>query len=306
MSMIDRTLRKWALHLAERGWHVFPLAPGEKTPACSQWEQKATTDPARIERWWRDGNYNIGLACGPSGLVVVDLDVPKMDEPVPDRCRTLGISAGVDMLAHLERTVGKPLPDTYTVHTPTGGEHRYFQQPDDVQLRNSAGLLGWKVDTRGHGGYVVAPGSITPRGGYELADDTDPAKLPGWLHQPLVPTPTAEHSAPREIPSERRSGYALAALRGEWRRVRRAPMTQHNRSLACAAFALGQLVGAGVVSESDARYALTDAATPRVALDCDCDANEIARVIDVSLRAGARHPRRVVAEAPAPSQENAA
>jgi hypothetical protein len=56
------------------------------------------------------------------------------------------------------------MPDrTYTVATASGGEHLYFRQPVGLQLRNTQGEhgsgLGWCIDTRGHGGFVVAAGS---------------------------------------------------------------------------------------------------------------------------------------------------
>ena len=46
--------------------------------------------------------------------------------------------------------------------------------------------LGWLIDTRGHGGYVVAPGSVVdlPGGGtgqYEAVYDRPPAPLPDWI-----------------------------------------------------------------------------------------------------------------------------
>jgi len=78
-----------ALDAAARGWHVFPLRPGDKRPAypdhtadrCTGtdprcraghqgWEPRATTDPARITRAWTAAAYNIGIATGPSGLIV--------------------------------------------------------------------------------------------------------------------------------------------------------------------------------------------------------------------------------------------
>ncbi|MEU9856364.1 bifunctional DNA primase/polymerase, partial [Streptomyces sp. NPDC047974] len=82
-----------ALDAAARGWAVFPLRPGTKRPAlhgetrcpragaCAgghvKWEDRATTDPERITRAWTQAPFNIGLATGPSGLVVIDLDMPK-------------------------------------------------------------------------------------------------------------------------------------------------------------------------------------------------------------------------------------
>src|SRR6266511_3862702 len=72
------SLRTAALRYAAQGWHVFPLWPGTKTPAVPDaWQHRATTNPDLIGRWWSGRPFNIGLAVGPSGLLVVDLDAPK-------------------------------------------------------------------------------------------------------------------------------------------------------------------------------------------------------------------------------------
>src|SRR5689334_6391894 len=74
----DPALLRSALELAGRGWHVFPCAVGAKRPALpGDWREHATIDPVRIRDWWGKRAYNIGISCGDSGLVVVDLDVPK-------------------------------------------------------------------------------------------------------------------------------------------------------------------------------------------------------------------------------------
>jgi hypothetical protein len=77
-----RRLLRSALQAAARGWHVFPLAPGAKVPALpGDWRDLATTDPDRIRSWWTNRPYNIGVSCGPSRLVVIDLDLPRAGEP---------------------------------------------------------------------------------------------------------------------------------------------------------------------------------------------------------------------------------
>lgn len=143
-------LRRTALAAAARGWHVFPLIPGDKRPAIRAWEERATTDPKRIARCWAAGPYNVGVAAGPSGLLVVDLDLPKHadDTPPADAARP-GIRDGRDVFrAVCGDHAGTPdAPDTYSVTTGTGGTHLYFTAPDGTELRNSAGKLGWKVDT---------------------------------------------------------------------------------------------------------------------------------------------------------------
>jgi hypothetical protein len=59
---------------------VFPCAPGGKRPALAgNWQHLATTDRARIRRWWTRMPYDIGIACGPSGPVIIDLDTSMKD-----------------------------------------------------------------------------------------------------------------------------------------------------------------------------------------------------------------------------------
>jgi hypothetical protein len=202
-------LLKAALACAARGWHVFPLRLGAKRPAfpahkaadctgtdqrCQHghtgWEQRATTDPARIRRAWAHAAWNIGIATGPSGLLVIDLDTPKPGEAPPPRWAQPGITDGADVLASLCEEHRQPFPcETFMVRTRRGGLHLYYTAPLGSHFGNTAGGsargLGWLIDTRGHGGYVVAPSSFVDlpdgTGRYEVAYDRPPASLPGWL-----------------------------------------------------------------------------------------------------------------------------
>ncbi len=275
-------LTEWAQHLAARGWHVFPITPGaKKPPAIARWEQRATVDPERITRCWRAGAFNIGIATGPARLVVVDLDTNEGDGP-----------DGAGQLARLAADRGVTVPGTWTVTTPSGGRHLYFTAPAGVRLRNTQGDLAPDVDTRAGGGYVVAPGSLVPGGGYELADDTDPVELPGWLLQALCEHRPVAISARPARPVATVTGYAAAAVAREAERVRTARPGQHNRTLSNAAYNLGQLVGAGLLDTATASHALTDAAHALMTGDCDCTPREIARVIRAGLAAGQARPRR--------------
>ena len=277
----DHTLN-WAQHLASRGWAVFPLAPGTKRPAIKAWEHRATTDPERIKSCWHAGaGLGIGIATGPSRLVVLDLD--PAGPGAPD---------GAGGLAALAAARGVQLAPTFTVATPRGGAHLYYRTPPGVRLRNTAGTLAPHVDTRADGGYVVAPGTILPNGGYELVDDTDPPELPAWLVQALTARPAAALSAPPERPCTDPGGYVRAAVAGECDKVRHAPTGQHNAVLCRAAYALGQLVGAGLLAHTIARAELVSAGGVLIGADCSCTATEVTRVIDAGLAAGARNPRR--------------
>jgi hypothetical protein len=248
--------------------------------------------PNQIHHWWREIPYSIGIATGPSGLVVVDLDTRKPGQAVPSRWARLGISSGAAVLRALAHHHDAPVTPTYAVSTPSGGWHLYYTAPPGAPLRNTQAMIGWKIDTRAHGGYVIAPSCPVSPSGYELVADRDPVELPSWLHHALTPKPPTAHSAPATAATTNPSGYILAALRGECQRVRTAPPGQHNAVLCRAAYALGQLVGAGLLTQDTARAELTTTADVLISADCGCTHREIARVITAGLTAGARNPRR--------------
>ncbi|WP_405762504.1 bifunctional DNA primase/polymerase [Streptomyces sp. NBC_00045] len=271
-------LLRAALVAAERGWPVFPLRPGDKRPAghperncpgtgrCLDGhrtpEQRATLATEHITTCWQSAPYNVGIATGPAGLLVVDLDIPKEGEGAPPP-EWAGAIDGLDVFAMLCERAGERLPtETYTVRTRRGGQHLYFTVPAEKQLRGSAGRLGWKVDTRAWGGYVVAAGSTVGTGSYEIIHDAPPAPLPTWLGDLLTPPPAP---APVSVAVLRaRIGkadrYATAALNGEVAKVAAAATGAQNTTLYNAAYALGRLIAAGTLTETEVTDALTAAA----------------------------------------------
>ncbi|MER5891752.1 bifunctional DNA primase/polymerase [Streptomyces sp. NPDC001876] len=287
-----------ALDAAHRGWRVFPLIPGDKPPAIRNWEERATTDLGRIRGCWTHAAYNVGVATGPSGLVVVDLDRPKhpQDSPPADWAEH-GVTDGADVLAVLCERQSQPFPaDTYTVRTWSGGTHLYFAAPDGEPLRNTAGDsargLGWKVDTRAAGGLVVGAGSTIAGQPYEVVHAAPVAPLPGWLTELLRPAPL-----PPQRPvtvalaaHDRRSAFLRAAVDGEVARVASSGPHQHNAALYIASVALGQLVAGGVLDEHDVTGWLVTAA-----LSVGQGEREARRTIASGLRAGANRPRKVAA-----------
>jgi len=298
----------YALTAVERGWHVFPLIPNGKRPAlhgadrCPRtgtcagahvgWERRATTDPATVERCWTAGPFNVGVATGPSGLLVVDLDTPKSGGTAPAEWRLPGVVTGEDVLAVVCERAGEPLPyDTHTVRTPSGGRHLYFHAAEGVELRNTAGALGWLIDTRAHGGYVVAAGSVIGGREYVTVHDVEPAPLPAWLVDALAPAPLPpQQPVTVELGSGRRAAYLNAALSRNLDAIHAAPEGQRNRALYGAAVALGQLIAGGSLSEDEMTAALTQAA-----LAAGQTETEAARTIRSGYRAGANRPRSVAA-----------
>jgi hypothetical protein len=172
----------WALHLADRGFRIFPLQPRSKTPFPGSWKETATTDPATIRTWF-ENNPAINYAVNPDDRhVVIDLD-RKPDEP-----------DGLTNFAALALKVddwdwaNPEAVETFTVRTPSGdgGLHLYLKT--DSAVGNSDALWPEAINVRGVGGYVVGPGCYVDegegkRGDYEVVRDADPAPAPVWAEE---------------------------------------------------------------------------------------------------------------------------
>ncbi|MBP2330630.1 hypothetical protein JOF56_011015 [Kibdelosporangium banguiense] len=321
----DQQLLDAALAAVTRGWHVFPIRPGLKKPPALHgrthcpatgicrhghqgWEQRAMNDPDQVRWYWTSDRYrscNIGIAAGPSRVVLVDLDIPKSDDDgPPDHLRAQGVRDGLDHFALICAEYGQPFPgDTLTARTARGGWHLYFRAPDNVRLPSTEGDkgngLGWKIDTRAWGGYIVAPGSITPDGIYRVVDDLPETPLRGWLTTRLTPKPVVHTTAPPPHSSTRLGAYTAAAVRGECGRVETAPSGSHSKTLYSAAGNLGQHVGGGALPYTDAETKLYHAALHMLTADCTCTDYEIRRTITNGLRAGMQRPRIPKAATPA-------
>ena len=115
-----RILLHAALLAVNAGYFVFPVRPGGKEPALDKdWEGQATRDRVVVRRWWRRTPHNVGIAAGPSGVVVVDLDDGHgATAPEP----FAGARHGLEVLTRLAARAGAEVPtDTFTVLTPSGG-----------------------------------------------------------------------------------------------------------------------------------------------------------------------------------------
>jgi len=312
----NESMRNIALAAAARGWHVFPLRPDDKRPAfpdhpaaaCTRtdrrcrnghtgWEARATTDPDRIRRGWATTAYGVGIACGPSGLVVIDLDAPKPGQAAPAEWSDPLCQSGDDVFDLLCLRHGETgTSDTYTVATGGGGSHLYYRHPNDgPQLRNTAGErgngLGWLVDTRAHGGYVVAAGSTVAGRPYTVTRDTEVADLPDWLTERLRPAPLpAQRPVTVDLPTGRGSAYLDAAITRQLAYLHQAPEGERNHTLYVSAVAFGQLVAGGALTAGHASEILETAA-----MSIGLSRFETLRTIRSGLTAGAKRPRTVAA-----------
>lgn len=193
------TTARW---LRGRGFSIIPLdhpadpiadSPKQigKVPALPTWEQYQTepADDATLARWFGNGRQrNIGIVCGAvSGIVAIDIDSLEAKNWAQD---------------HLPFTPMKTRTAT--------GEHWYYRHCG-TPVRNKARIVTTtgkiKLDCRGDGGYVVAPGSLHASGvQYERLGDwkTPLDSLPvfdsAWIAPP-TPTPPPK-TKQRLIPTD--------------------------------------------------------------------------------------------------------
>ncbi|MFB7175749.1 bifunctional DNA primase/polymerase [Streptomyces sp. NPDC056254] len=341
-SVAGLRLARWC---AGSGWPVHPLAPGRKTPAANCREctepghthtncpcqaagrwchgfHAATLDYDRIEQWWgSDPSLGVGVACGPAGLVVIDIDAheaapPRRDRvlpgiPIGEQIDLSGMTTGFHSLAVLAALRGESSPaddlSTLRVRTPSGGMHVWYRATDGRRWQCSTGSgkrgLAWQVDVRAHGGYIIAPGTTTTAGTYTPdGKERRPAPLPAWLAQELQRTghlPAPHIPAPRPVPPRARQAVLaagggldqtsrlLAALLADVAAC--AQVTEgasFTEKLNRAAYTLGGLAAAGHLTVSAAEEGLrktAEAARPG-------QAQRIDQIIRSGMAAGARRP----------------
>lgn len=285
---VTRHQRSVALEWVRRGFPVIPCSRTDKGAMAPGFGRDATpeqlaqfSDPDQVTAWWsgRFKRAHVGILTGRGhderGLLVVDLDMRKNDTVLPDEYAD--VSSGADVLERLTVEAGAEWPDTYTVLTPSGGIHLYYQQPAHGLLigcatgaGSTAPHLGPLIDVRGVGGYIIAAGSYSVAQGlpYRRASPPGllPQPLPSWLLERLRPAPV-----PRPRPSRRPAVLELgsraeraaaAALSSAIEKVETAAVGERNRRLFSAARWLGELheTAPAVLDETTVRGQLLAAA----------------------------------------------
>lgn len=281
-----------------QGWPVFPcrakveetvdqttgevITLGEKTPYTIHGFKNASKFDHIIDRWWKDWpDAAVAIPTGAAtGVFVLDID------------RKPGGANGYLWLDDMEAEHGQ-LPKTARVLSPNGGLHIYFKYV--VGTRNR-GALGGGVDVRSEGGYVLAAGSQMADGrAYQWAPDStqpegdslpDIADAPEWLLALLMPKAAPEghvyHAA-----TAGNTIYVNRAIENELSELASVAMgAGRNNSLNDSAFALGQWVGGGHLTEGEARALLQD-----VARSWGRDWARCCKTIENGLAAGRTQPR---------------
>ena len=197
--MLGETGRASRYYVEKLDWYLFPVATESKIPAkipgkFDKGLNSSTNDFWKIfAAFIQTKNYNIGLNCGLSNLVVIDVDKQE--------------KGGKDLQKLID--VYGELPQTVEARTGSGSRHYFFKNPG-FPVKCVTGLkLGnysLSVDIKADGGYVVLSPSLHQSGDrYEWIHspvDTKIAELPEkWIDEVLERKENAKTIAV-SIPSE--------------------------------------------------------------------------------------------------------
>lgn len=168
---MSNSIAEAASHYAQQGLAVYP-ASADKKALIQGWNgRSAVRDPYKaLSLFAALPHAQLGIATGPSGLVVLDIDPRNGGEKTwREICGEIG----------LETFDGCP-----SASTPGGGRHIYFRAPFK-RLRSRAHALGLGVDLIGSGGGVLAPPSV--RGTRAYRWHTVDGDLPDLESMPELP-----------------------------------------------------------------------------------------------------------------------
>ena len=143
------TVLEASLHYTRAGLRVLPVrGDGTKRPACNSWGeyQRRVANVDELNGWFGDRNdVGIGVVAG-QGVEVLDFDRPGVFE----QFREVVEDVAPGLVESLPRVI-----------TPSGGAHLYYRcetaGPNDKLAKDEKGKT--LIETRGEGGYVVAPPS---------------------------------------------------------------------------------------------------------------------------------------------------
>lgn len=146
--------REYAHLYTKAGYSVIPIrSDGSKAPAIKSWKeyQDRIMTPKEIDRHFFDG-CGVAIVCGPisGNLEVIDVE---------------GRAKVKELVELIDEAVPGLLVNLPQVRTPSGGLHIYVHGPTIgsnqklAMQSNEEGRPEVLIETRGEGGYVLAPGS---------------------------------------------------------------------------------------------------------------------------------------------------
>lgn len=173
--------------IGELGLHVFPLRPDTKQPYAGSWYDYTTNSPTdaramhagikTIKSFSKTLNREVepdftgciwGVNMGASNKCAVDIDVGWHEKQKRQK-------EGFKNFEALKAKHG--YPKTFTVRTPSGGFHIITEG----KCKSNNSVVAKDIDIKSDGAYIVAPGTVTSKGKYEVIHDVPFEPTPKWL-----------------------------------------------------------------------------------------------------------------------------
>jgi hypothetical protein len=296
-----------ALRWAAAGVSVFPVEITisqkkiDKLPRV-KWRAQSTTDAEIIVSWWDQWPDSVpGIDLAKAGVVVLDGDRHAEGED--------GVAA-LDQLFKDHNLNTSAIPMVMTPQN--GGRHAWFKQPDDGEpIGNSdRAVRDRAINVRGHGGFVVAPGTMLSDGRRYQSYNGSPSTIAAVLHGtiPMLPPaiatllrskqkPGCDRETPQQQPTGqsshggvREESYAQATLDNLAKELAgMAPETGRNNELNNAAMRMGHMIAAGWIGRATVEGRLFDASVAN-GLVKDTGVHAVRATIKSGIDAGEKEP----------------
>ena len=286
-SAVNDGTRDYALALHRLGFNVLPIHSDSKAPNVPTWGEYCTRVQNEQEVAAFAWAQNIAVINGVNDLRSLDLD----------ECND------AELLFKVLELLGLDYSYPWVVHSPGkgGGFHVYVKCPDSLTLTSNGVLVGDPLDSsafkqielRWAACYNLFPPSIHPetKTAYTWAFDVPAMDKLAVVSVAVVERTFLTLAAPRGAdgkPSKvaRFDAWAQRALEQEVSNLRGSSEGGRNTQLNKSAFCLGQIVGAGLLTENEVESELE-----RAALAVGLEEKETSATIKSGLEAGKKKPR---------------
>jgi len=289
----EHNFSDYALAIHRAGFNVIPMKSTSKAPDLPTWKVYARREQTEQEVGAMSWGANIGIVNGVGNKRTIDID---------------GCGDDADFLFNFLQLLGLDFEYQWVVRSPGkgGGFHIHVLCSEALTLTSAGVLVGdplpdqpfKQLELRWSNCLTMFPYSVHP-------EVNEPYEwLFGVPQSPMVDLPVAViESAFKAVATKqektRENGadqaqkkiikfdaWAQKALDQELSKLRSAGDGGRNNQLNRSAYALGQIVGAGLLDEQEVENELT-----RAALSTDLDEKEIAPTVKSGLEAGKKKPR---------------
>jgi hypothetical protein len=163
-----------------KNFKSIKLVKNSKNPAC-KWKQSENQAKGLDVNNFQSGDdiyndYNVGVLTGKiNNITIIDVDYYKFKDD-NKFVKELGDKKYIKSL------------DTFTIRTPRGGYHLYFQYEEEIYTTTNSEI---QIDIRSDNGYIVKYGSIIDNKMYKVWINKPIKKMPedlkNWLIKNITP-----------------------------------------------------------------------------------------------------------------------